>query len=157
MEFFPWINNIEKLKETLAQLEAKAPALWGKMDAQQMVEHLNLVLEISNGTLDVVIYTPEKYIEKSQAFLMSQEPLPRNFVAKFIPEEPITHKNADLKSAVEVFLNSAEKHQKYWHEKDAENRNHPVFGNLNKTMWDCVHNKHITHHFIQFSLIEGLN
>ena len=151
MEFFPWINNLEKLKETLAHLEAKAPALWGKMDAQQMVEHLNWVLEISNGTLDVGIRTPEKYIEKSQAFLISEDPMPRGFVSKFIPEDPISHKNVDLKSAIAEFLNSTEKHQKYWPEKDAKNRNHFVFGSLNKAMWDCVHNKHITHHFILFN------
>ena len=149
---YQWIYNTVKLKETLFQLQSTSKANWGRMDAQQMIEHLILVVEISNGTLDVEVLTPEKYIEKSQAFLMSNEVLPKNFVAKFIPKDPVAHRYEDLQSAIRAFCISITLYHSYWDGKEESTRNHPVFGKLNKVMWDQVHNKHISHHLLQFGL-----
>ena len=150
--FYPWIDNSVKLKDVLLQLQPDSKAIWGRMDAQQMIEHLILVCEISNGSKESEILTPEKYIEKSQAFLMGEEPMPKNFVAKFIPEEPISHRYDDLQSAIQTFLSSISLYHSYWDGKEHSTRNHPVFGKLNKKMWNRVHNKHITHHLLQFGL-----
>jgi hypothetical protein len=150
--FYPWIDNSVKLMDVLLQLQPDSKAIWGRMDSQQMIEHLILVCEISNGSKEAEILTPEKYIEKSQAFLMCDEPMPKNFVAKFIPEEPIAHRYDDLQSAIQAFLSSLSLYHSYWEGKKGSTRNHPVFGKLNKKMWNRVHNKHITHHLLQFGL-----
>lgn len=153
MEFYPWIDNTEQLENKLAILELNQKAVWGRMDAQQMIEHLILVLEISNGVKEMEIYTPEKHIEKSQAFLMSEKPMPQNFIAKFIPEDPIPHRFETINVAKNEFFKAVIAYHKYWLGKEESVRNHPVFGELTKTKWNQLHNKHITHHFKQFELI----
>lgn len=151
-KFFPWIDNSEKLKQILLQLNTESKAVWGRMDAQQMIEHLILVCELSNGTKECEVHTPEKYIEKSQAFLMSDEPMPKNFIAKFIPEEPAAHRYENIEASINAFISSIVQYHSYWNGKEETTRNHPVFGKLNKHKWDMVHNKHITHHLLQFGL-----
>lgn len=89
--FYTWVDDKEKLEETLGLLTSSSPALWGRMDAQQMVEHLILLYDISNKKKETPILTPEKYLYKSQAFLRSEELMPKNFVAKFLPIDPIPY------------------------------------------------------------------
>jgi len=150
--FFAWVDKPEILKETLLQITNGSKPAWGRMDAQQMVEHLILVFELSNGLKSSPILTPDKYIEKSQTFLMSDEPLPKNFVAKFIPENPVSHSNKNFNIAVNELVIALHTYHSYWRGKEEHTLNHPVFGELNKKMWDQVHNKHITHHLLQFGL-----
>lgn len=150
--FFSWIENPKKLKNELLQLKSNTVALWGRMDAQQMIEHLIIVCEISNGTTDVKVLTPKKNIKKAQAFLMSEQEMPKNFIAKFIPKEPLAYKYEDLPTAIQTFIYSINIYHSYWVDKKDSTRNHPVFGKLNKKMWNRVHNKHITHHLLQFGL-----
>ena len=38
---FPWLDKPEKLKDTLLQLTSDARPIWGRMDAQQMIETFN--------------------------------------------------------------------------------------------------------------------
>ena len=50
-----WIDDKEKLNETLSLLNVSSPALWGRMNAQQMVEHLISLFEISNKKQETLI------------------------------------------------------------------------------------------------------
>jgi len=150
--FFPWVDKPEKLKDSLLQLTNESKCTWGRMDAQQMVEHLLAVFELSSEEKVNPILTPDKYIEKSQAFLMSDEPMPQNFVAKFLPEKPVVHSNKNFNLAVNELVSALHTYHSYWLGKEERTLNHPVFGKLNKKMWDQVHNKHITHHLLQFGL-----
>ena len=152
--FYNWVNDKEKLKDTLSLLRFNSPALWGRMDAQQMVEHLIILFEISSKKQQTNILTPEKYLEKSQAILMSDEPMPKNFVAKFLPIGPTPYLYSSLVEANYQLLFVLSAYQVYWKERENERLNHPIFGSLTKDMWDRVHNKHIHHHFLQFGLIK---
>lgn len=152
--FNNWVDNRENLQTSLGLLNAKSPALWGRMDAQQMVEHLIVLFEISNKNQETPILTPEKYLHKSQAFLMSDELMPKNFVAKFLPINPSPYLYSSLTEANNKLLSVLDSFHNYWLGKDDETLNHPVFGSLNKEQWDRVHNKHIHHHFLQFGLIK---
>lgn len=153
MTYINWTNSLEKLKEVLVNIDHNTKAVWGRMDAHQMIEHLIYVVEISNGLINVEIQTPEKYIAKSQDILMSDEPMPKNFIAKFIPEEPQAYKYVSIDEAKKVLLSSIDIYGQYWQGKEQNTRNHPIFGRLNKEMWDQLHSKHFTHHFTQFNLL----
>lgn len=153
MEFVAWIEELDKLKGKLKLLHPESKPEWGRMDAQQMIEHLIGSCEISNGTKKVEVLTPEKHIEKSQAFLMSDQEMPKNFIAKFIPEDPIPHQYSNLNVAVAALVASIEKYHNYWEGNEDSLCNHSVFGRLNKEKWNRVHNKHITHHLLQFNLL----
>jgi hydroxymethylglutaryl-CoA reductase len=152
--FYAWVDDKEKLQETLGLLNSSSPALWGRMDAQQMVEHLIVLFEISNKKQETLILTPEKHLNKSQAFLMSEDLLPKNFVAKFLPINPSPYKYSSLQEAVSQLIYSLDSYQSYWKGIEEETLNHPVFGKLNKVKWNRVHNKHIQHHFLQFGLVK---
>ena len=152
--FFPWVDNTDKLMEPLLRLRPDSKPAWGRMDAQQMIEHLIFVFEISNGSKKVEVLTPEKHIKKSQIFLMSDKPMPKNFISKFIPVEPAAHQFSNLQTAISELISSIKTYHSCWVEKKETTLNHPVFGALNKKMWNQVHNKHITHHFLQFRLTE---
>src|SRR5688572_11641628 len=88
-----------ELEASLAKLDADTPALWGRMDAQQMIEHLTLVLRVSIGKVPMTIHTPEEKLAKSKSFLMSEKPMPREFRASFIPLDPQPKRNPDMESA----------------------------------------------------------
>ena len=152
--FFAWVDDKDKLKETLGLLSSSSPALWGRMDAQQMVEHLIMLYNISNKKQETSILTPDKYIHKTQEFLRSEELMPKNFVAKFLPLDPIPYVYSSIEEAIDHLLSSLDSFQAYWSGKEEETLNHPVFGKLNKVLWDRVHNKHLHHHFLQFGLIK---
>ena len=152
--FYAWVDDKEKLHNTLGLLHSSSSALWGRMDAQQMIEHLIVLYEISNNKQETVILTPEKYLNKSQAFLMSEELMPKNFVAKFLPIDPSPYKYSSIEAAASQLIYSLDSYQSYWKGVEEETLNHPVFGKLNKVKWDRVHNKHIHHHFLQFLLIK---
>lgn len=151
---FPWIDNSEKLIETLSKLESNSKAVWGRMDAQQMIEHLILVCNLSNKKCNTEIITPEKYLSKTQEFLMGEEPMPKNFVAKFIPEDPIPYTFKNIEKAKTEFINAIDKYHLFWAAKPNGKLNHPIFGSLTHHMWNQVHNKHIRHHLKQFDLIK---
>ena len=153
MVFDSWIEKSDRLREKLSLLSPESPPAWGRMGAQQMIEHLLLVCEISNGTKKAEVLTPEKHIEKAQTFLMSDQEMPKNFIAKFIPEEPIPNQFSDLNTAIRAFIASVEEYHAFWKENEETTGNHPVFGRLNKEKWNRVHNKHITHHLAQFNLL----
>lgn len=152
--FYTWIDDKEKLEEALGLLTSSSAALWGRMDAQQMVEHLILLYDISNKKQETPILTPEKYLHKSQAFLRSEELMPKNFVAKFLPIDPIPYTYPSLEEAISKLFYSLDSFHSYWKGREEETLNHPVFGKLNKELWDRVHNKHIHHHFSQFGLVK---
>lgn len=152
--FYAWVDDKDKLKETLGLLNSSSPALWGRMDAQQMVEHLIILYNISNKMQETTILTPEKYLHKSQSFLRSEEMMPKNFVAKFLPLDPNPYLYSSLEEAITQLSSSLDSFHAYWSGKEEETLNHPVFGKLNKELWDRVHNKHIHHHFLQFGLLK---
>ena len=151
--FYAWVDDKERLEEALSLLTFSSSALWGRMDAQQMVEHLILLFDISNKKQETPILTPEKYLHKSQAFLRSEELMPKNFVAKFLPIDPIPYTFSSLEESKNKIFSSLDSFHSYWKGIKEETLNHPVFGKLNKELWDRVHNKHIHHHFLQFGLI----
>ena len=152
--FFAWVDNKATLQETLGLLTSSSPALWGRMDAQQMVEHLIVLYDISNKKQETIILTPEKYLHKSQDFLKSEELMPKNFVAKFLPIDPIPYAYSSIEESITQLIYSLDSFHSYWKGKEEETLNHPVFGKLNKELWDRVHNKHIHHHFSQFGLVK---
>ena len=152
MKFINWTNEPERLKEKLKQLSPDSKPKWGRMDAHQMIEHLILIFEMSNGTKIVEVLTPEKYIDKTQAFLLTDQEMPKNYVAEFIPKDPIPYKYSNLNIAIDALSTSIEKYHSYWGVNCEDLCSHPVFGRLNKNLWNRLHNKHITHHLLQFGI-----
>lgn len=146
-------RNIQKLLNSLTE---NTKPNWGKMTAQQMLEHLEITLLYSIGEPEVEkCFTPEEHLEKYQDSLYNHRKMPKDFPAPFLPEDgtlpELKYKN--LEQAKEEFLENFQKYQIYYRENPDAEHLHFVFGKLNKEMMELFHKKHFTHHFEQFGLL----
>jgi len=141
-EFIPLLNA----------LPADAVGKWGKMNGQQMVEHVAGFFKVSTGKIKFPLVTPVEHLPKYKEFLNSDREFRENTKAPVLPEEPLPVRFAtmtesaneldkDIKEFVDLFSNN-----------DQLKTMHPVFGELNFEEWVLLHYKHVTHHLKQFGL-----
>ncbi len=141
-------------RNLVAKLTANTPALWGKMSAQHMVEHLGVMYYVSTGKRPVPTFTPEDKLERSRQFLMSSKPFKRNVKVPTVPENPPPHKYKNLDEARNKLNQQIDAFYAVFEEED-KIVNHPAFGPLNLAGWEQFHYKHNRHHLEQFGLIEA--
>ena len=143
----------DKLIMLLNDLPAVAVGEWGKMNGQQMVEHLSGFFKVSTGKLKFPLVTPIEHLPKYREFLYSDKEFRENTKAPVLPEEPLPVRFIDIKES----LADLEKEVKIFNELFTANEKlitiHPVFGALNYEDWVLLHYKHVTHHLKQFGLL----
>lgn len=139
----------------LKDLSPSAQALWGQMNAQQMVEHLTLAVEASSGKHNMQLHTEKEKVEKIKAImLLSDRPMPREFKNPVLPLVPLAVKYKDIEEAKQALKQSLDLFMHYFKNKVETVRMHNIFGELNYHEWLWFHYKHFTHHFVQFGLLE---
>ncbi len=141
------IQSINKLTE-----DAK-PA-WGIMTAQHMVEHLIMNYKWAMGIDEPEIVTPEEKIEKYQESLYNYIQTPKNY------DHPLLKKGeteklvyGSFEEAKAALVSHANEYEVFFKENPQAESNNPVFGRLNKEMWDLINRKHFHHHFKQFNIL----
>lgn len=139
----------------LQQLKAEKKPLWGKMNAQQMVEHLSDFIDLSVEKLHFPLAIPEEELPKYKAFLMSEKHFRENTKApsSVLGEEPLPVKLDSLETAIEKLHVSVAGFFSFFAENPDKKTLHPAFGWLNYEEWLMLHFKHIYHHLRQFELI----
>ena len=146
-------TDITLLLTKLDTLSDEKSPLWGKMTAQQMVEHLTDSLKISSGKIKLPLETPEEKLPKMLQFLESEHAMPRSFEVSFVdPKAQLRHDEMAL--AIDEFLLEWIDFEDYFSNPAASETVHPLYGALNYEQWLRLHSKHFTHHFTQFELIE---
>lgn len=138
----------------LRQLSPGQKAGWGKMDAQQMVEHLREVFKLANGkiVLPLLNTDPEKLAD-ARVFVLSEEPFSKNIHVPVVPEEPRPYKYNSLEEAIQKTATElADVFTVYASETDKKLM-HPMFGELNYAEQVNYLDKHVRHHLRQFGLI----
>jgi hypothetical protein len=143
------------LFDALAPLRADARPCWGRMTAQQMVEHLVWAFELSTARTQVGCPIPEAQRERLKAFLYDNRPTPREFMNPALTAglPPMRHTGlpeaiASLRTEVDRFVQQAIANPVVVH-------THPVFGRIGMEDWARSHFKHAFHHLLQFGLIHG--
>jgi len=139
----------------LQQLHADALPKWGKMNAQQMVEHLIDFIDLSVEKIQFPLSVPEEDLPKYKAFLMSDKQFRENTKApaNVLSENPLPIKYESLESALNHLRNSVANFFTFFAENPDKKTLHPAFGWLNFEEWLMLHYKHISHHLRQFELI----
>jgi len=134
------------------KITPSTPARWGKMNAQQMVEHVAGFFRISTNKLKFPFVTPLEQLPKFRAFLMSEKEFRENTKAPVLPDEPFPIRHpamdesvADLERQVQYFF-------EYFSDDTEKKTLHPVFGELNFEEWVQLHHKHVKHHLKQFGV-----
>ncbi len=146
----------DNLLSLLSNLKEDTIPVWGKMTSQHMIEHLILAVQSSNGKLiiDKCINPPDKY-PLMVRILLSSKPLPKNFTNPVFGEglQPLVYPN--LETSIMRLNNEINDFIIYFEEHPEAKPLNATFGPLNFEEWKTFHNKHFTHHFTQFGLLES--
>ncbi|MFA5620058.1 MAG: phenylacetic acid degradation bifunctional protein PaaZ [Weeksellaceae bacterium] len=146
----------EQIEKALNALTEKTEPKWGKMNPQQMIEHVEMGMLHSLGEPEAEqLLIPEEHLEAYQDFLYTHKKMPKNYEAPFLPADgslpPLRHKN--LQEAKEALLETLHRFLIYYKTfPEAQHMNY-VYGMMDKDMAELLHRKHLTHHFEQFGLI----
>lgn len=142
-----------QLVPAIASISADAQPLWGKMNLQQMTEHISREgFKFANGKLSHELVTPEEHIPKMQAFLRSDKEFKENTVNQLMGEEPVPAVHADMKSALsELQKEISDFFELFEREPDKVIVN-PFFGPLDCELWIDLLYKHSKHHLKQFGV-----
>ncbi len=145
-----------EFRQLLAGLKADSKPNWGKMNAQQMVEHLSDFFKVSTNKIIFPLISAPDYLPKLKAFLLSDKAFKENTKAPdtIVPEEPADCRNQDIQAALVELNNEIDAFFQYFEQGPAEQTTHPVFGTLNFDEWILLHYKHLQHHAKQFGLIQ---
>ncbi len=127
--------------------------LWGKMNAQEMVEHLSDMLMMSRGTGNFTIDVDAETIARRQQFLSSDKEMAKNIAVPFT-KEIIELRHDELELALDEFAEEWINFTEYYENNPNTSVIHPYYGALYFNLWLKMHDKHFTHHFKQFGLIE---
>jgi Protein of unknown function (DUF1569) len=140
----------------LASVDGGTKGSWGKMNAQQMVEHVTAFFKISSGKIKFPIVTPEEHLPKYKAFVLSDKEFRENTraPAAVLGDEPLPLRNATMEEALAGLEKSIREFIDYFKNEESKLVAHPVFGELNFEEWVLLHYKHVLHHAKQFGLIK---
>lgn len=138
----------------LQDVPADATGKWGKMNAQQMVEHATAFFKVSAGKLHFPLVSATEHLPKLKAFLLSDKEFRENTKAptSVIGEEPLPVKTNTMAEAIEGLQDSVDEFINYFQDDSYITTLHPVFGELNFSEWVLLHYKHLVHHAKQFGL-----
>jgi len=137
----------------LNRLSSSKTPLWGKMNAQEMVEHLSDMLMISRGTGNFTIDVDAETIARRQQFLSSDKEMAKNIAVPFT-KEIIELRHDELELALDEFAEEWINFTEYYENNPSASVIHPYYGDLDFNLWLKMHDKHFMHHFKQFGLIE---
>jgi hydroxymethylglutaryl-CoA reductase len=145
--------ELETMLSILNGLSSSKTPLWGKMNAQEMVEHLSDMLMMSRGTGNFTIDVDAETIARRQQFLSSDKEMAKNIAVPFT-KEIIELRHDELELALDEFAEEWINFTEYYENNPSDSVIHPYYGDLDFNLWLKMHDKHFMHHFKQFGLIE---
>jgi len=150
-----WNFILKEYTSLLKDLPADAAGKWGKMNGQQMVEHVAAFFDVSAGKIKFDLVTPVEHLPKYKEFLLSDKEFRENTKAptSVISEEAHPLRYANMPEALTNLQQSIVAFEEYFKEDKLKTTQHPVFGELNFDEWVLLHYKHVTHHLRQFGLM----
>ncbi len=137
----------------LESLPGDAKGNWGKMNAQQMVEHVSGFFKISSNKLHFDLVTPVEHLSKFKEFLMSEKEFRENTKAPVLPDTQLPLTKRNMQEALEELKDEINDFIEFFSGDEAKKTLHPVFGELNFEEWVQLHHKHVKHHLRQFGLL----
>jgi hypothetical protein len=148
------INNREELNKLLDTLTDKAPGGWGVMKAQNMIEHLAMIIEYSNGKRTIEQRTTDEEANAiKQKMIYSDMEIPQGLKSPLLPDEAAPFRFSNLDEAKKDLIKQLDDFEMYFKNNPDAKPIQPRMGPLNHDEWTILHNKHLTHHFKQFGIL----
>ncbi len=150
-----WINFLDEtlIREKLEKLSSDSKPIFGKMNAQQMIEHLSFVTQIANNTVKTGLFVSDDKTARRKPFLDTDNELSQGFRPSFLSDEPNALQFESLTEAIDDLVLQVKKFENYYKVNPKAKIVHPFFGELNYDYWKKFQVKHFTHHFKQFNLL----
>ena len=141
----------EQLVPAIAAISPDFKPLWGKMNLQQMTEHMSREgFRVASGKLPHELVTPAEHVEKMQAFLMSDKPFRENTPNSLMAPEPLPVQHPDMNTALAELQNEIDYFFEVYENEPGRKIMNPFFGNLDYEMQVQLLHKHALHHLKQF-------
>jgi len=151
--------NQEKLKfltidyfQHLEKLPADTAPLFGKMNVQQMIEHMSYSIRIANGKDKHTLVTPEERLESMKNFIMSEKDFRPNTPNALLGEMPEPLRNESKEKALAELQIEIADFVKHFEANPGTLETNPFFGHLNYAEWVHGLHKHAIHHLRQFGV-----
>lgn len=137
----------------LRELDPYTAPSWGKMSAQQMVEHFADAVRLAAARIQVqdIISSPE-HLEKLRAFIISDKPFRENTVNPLMPQAPAPVRHQSYQNAVDELAVEVRVFFHVFREGGLSVSRNPIFGDLNYEQNVHLLHKHALHHLRQFGL-----
>lgn len=148
------IDDRESLLNLFNRLDNQQIALWGKMNIQQMVEHLIKTIQMTNGKEFAQLKTSEENsLKAKQALIYTDMEMMQGIKSSLMGEEPDPLKYKNLQDAINQLFVELDNFAQYHRQNTDARPIHPRMGALNYEEWKILHSKHFTHHFKQFGIL----
>jgi hypothetical protein len=134
------------------KMDPSAAPGWGKMNAQQMVEHVTAFFKLSTNKLKFPLVTPPEQLPRYRAWLMSESEFRENTKLPILPEDPLPPHYATMAEATADLRQQVDDFFEFFSAEPEKKTLHPAFGELNFEEWVQLHHKHVKHHLKQFSI-----
>ncbi len=144
-------NDLVKM---LATIDPATKPLWGKMNPQQMVEHMSYAMRQASGKDPYTIVTAEEHLPRMQAFLMSEKPFRENTPNQLLPDEPAPAKHESMQDSLNDLQAEIDHFFHVYGTDPQKTITNPFFGELNYDMQIQLLHKHAWHHLRQFGITE---
>jgi len=150
------ITNRQDLNMLLDELNEDTEPRWGNMKPQNMIEHLATVLQYTNGKKQIAQRTSEEEGRKAkEVFIYSDVPMSMGLKSPLLPADgSIPFEFTTLEEAKKQLNKELDDFEAYHAQHPDALFIQPRLGKLNYKEWIVFHNKHFTHHFKQFGLVE---
>ncbi len=138
----------------IGALEPDEKGIWGKMNAQQMVEHLADAFRNYPNLDHQKMKTPEGLLPKYREFMMSEKPFRPNTVNQAMEPEPPAPRFSTMEDALDDLNNAIEECFSAFDKNPDHVIDNAVFGKLHYEEAVQLLYKHAVHHMTQFKLFE---
>jgi hypothetical protein len=142
---------LNQLVNDFRSLSQPANANWGKMNFNQMLEHL--IEACKNASGDIVFdtfHTPEERLSAMQAFLMTDKLFKPETKNAMMGEEPAPVKNENTNALLDELQSQINRFYERFQQEESLVVRNPIFGDLNEELWTRLLYKHCIHHLRQF-------
>lgn len=143
-----------RLVPMLKQLPPDTPARWGKMNVQQMVEHLggDAFRTASGRLVFEKILSPPEQLTRMKAFMMSEKPFKENTVNPLMGVEPLPARYKTVQGAIGALQQELIHFFEVFEKNPLLITRNPFFGDLNFDENVQLLYKHALHHLKQFGV-----
>ncbi len=150
-----WVEFLNEsfVREKLGSLFENSKPTFGLMNAQQMIEHLSKITQISNGNWPIDVFVSDEKSARRKPFLDTENELEIGFNPSQLADEPYPLQFENIQKAIDDLIIQVQLFVKVFEENPTKTVVHPFFGELDFEYWKKFQSKHFTHHFKQFELI----